>query len=122
MFMRQSGIWLILCQLMAILAKLLDMNFKFVLPNIYINFDIPTDFEVNQTQIGHCIPKNTPKILLKWPYLKTKFCPSVIQCKYGKSIFTLILRVLDKFIEKCRRSRLFGDRMANLGLIDFKIG
>ena len=44
MFMCQSGIWLILCKLMAILAKLLDMDFKFVLPNIYINFDT-TNFE-----------------------------------------------------------------------------
>ena len=34
-------IWPILCQFMAILAKLLDMDFKFVLPSIYINFDIP---------------------------------------------------------------------------------
>ena len=33
MFKRQSGIWPILCQLMAILAKLLDMDFKFVLPS-----------------------------------------------------------------------------------------
>ena len=48
-------------QLMAILAKLLDIDFKFVLPVIYINFDIQTNFEVNQTQIGHSIPKNTPK-------------------------------------------------------------
>ena len=29
MFLCQSGIWPILCQLMAILAKLLDMDFKF---------------------------------------------------------------------------------------------
>ena len=58
MFMRQSGIWPILCQLMAILAKLLDMDFKFVLPIIYINFDIQT----NQTQIGHSIPKITLKV------------------------------------------------------------
>ena len=57
----QSGIWPILCQLMAILAKLLDMDFKFVLPGIYINFDIKTKFEVNQTQRSHSIPKNTPK-------------------------------------------------------------
>ena len=62
MFMRQSGIWPILCQLMAILAKFLDTDFKFVLPSIYNNFDIQTNFEVNQTQIGHYIPKNTPKI------------------------------------------------------------
>ena len=46
---------------MAILAKLLDMGLKFVLPYIYINFDIQTNFEVNQTKIGHSIPKNTPK-------------------------------------------------------------
>ena len=57
----QSGIWLILCQLMAILAKLLDMDFKFVLPRIYINFDVQTNFEVNQTQISHSILKNTSK-------------------------------------------------------------
>ena len=37
------------------------MDFKFVLPSIYINFDIQINFEVNQTQIGHSIPKNTPK-------------------------------------------------------------
>ena len=29
------------------------MDFKIVLPSIYINFDIQTKFEVNQTQIGH---------------------------------------------------------------------
>ena len=49
--------WPILCQLMEILAKLLDMDVKFVLPYIYINYDIQTNFEVNQTQIGHSIPK-----------------------------------------------------------------
>ena len=38
-----------------------DINFKFVLPNIYINFDIQTKFEVNQTQTSHSIPKKTPK-------------------------------------------------------------
>ena len=37
------------------------MNFKFVLPLIYINFDILTKFGVNQTQIGYSIPKKTPK-------------------------------------------------------------
>ena len=60
MSMRQSGSWPILCQLMAILGKLVDMDFKFVLPRSYINFDIQTNFEVHQTQIGHSIPKNTP--------------------------------------------------------------
>ena len=38
-----------------------DMNFKFVLPFININFDIQTKFEVNQTQIGHSILQKTPK-------------------------------------------------------------
>ena len=61
MFMRQSGIWSIFCQLMAILTKLLDMDFKFVLPRIYSNFDIQTNFEVNQSQIIHSIPITTPK-------------------------------------------------------------
>ena len=56
----ESGIWPILCQLMAILAKLLEMDFKFVFSSIYFNFDIQTNFEVNQTEIGHYIP-NTPK-------------------------------------------------------------
>ena len=46
---------------MAILAKLLDIDFKFVLPSIYVNFDTRTNFEVNQTQISYSIPKNTPK-------------------------------------------------------------
>ena len=57
MFLCQSGIWPILCQLMAILANLIDTNFKFVFPSIYINFDIQT----NQTKIGHSILQNTPK-------------------------------------------------------------
>ena len=47
---------------MAILAKLLDMDFKFFLPSIYINVDIQTNFEVNKTQISHAIPKKTPKV------------------------------------------------------------
>ena len=57
MFIRQSGLffanWF--------LAKLLNMDFKFVLPRIYSNFDIQTNFEVNQTQIIHSIPIDTPK-------------------------------------------------------------
>ena len=42
-------------------VRSLDMDFKFVFPSIYINFDTQTNFEVNQTQISHSIPKNTPK-------------------------------------------------------------
>ena len=37
------------------------MDFKLVLPSIYINLDIQTKCEVNQTKIGHSIPKKTPK-------------------------------------------------------------
>ena len=35
---------------------LCDMNFKFVLPIIYIIFNIQPKFEVTQTHIGHSIP------------------------------------------------------------------
>ena len=85
MFLCQSGIWPILCQF---LAKLLDMEFKFVLPSIYIKFDIHINFEVNQTQSSHSISKNSPK----WPYLKTPFCPSVIHQKaYSSYIFQWII-------------------------------
>ena len=52
MFLCKHGIWPIFCQLMAILAILLDMDFKFVLPRIYINFHIHTNFEVKK-----CKPK-----------------------------------------------------------------
>ena len=49
---------------MAILGKLVDMNFKFVLPNSYINFDIQANFEVNQTKIN---VKNFEPIIQKKP-------------------------------------------------------
>ena len=61
MFLCKSGIWPILCQLMAFLANLLDMDLKFFFLSIYINFDTQTNFEVDQTQISHSIPKNIPK-------------------------------------------------------------
>ena len=64
---------------MAILGKLVDMDSKFVLPSSYITFDIQTNFEVNQTQIGHS--KLSSKKSQKWAYLKTPFCPSVIHQK-----------------------------------------
>ena len=71
-----------------------DMNFKFVLPYIYINFDIQTKFEVNQTQFqkthqsGHIskphfaqmsfTKKPTP------PTFSNEFVWNVQnQCKYG---------------------------------------
>ena len=132
MFLCQSGIWPILCQLMAILAKLLDMDFKFVLLGIYINFNTQTNFEVNQNQKSNSmdpktlqkitkmaisqnpiLPKcHSPKSLLLLHFLmnlseklRIKNRPRLV-C--AKSIFTLILNVSDKFIEKCR-SRLFGE-------------
>ena len=60
------------------------MNLKFVLLLIHINFDIQTKFEINQTQIGHSLPKKT-KNSPKRPYLKTSFCPSVIHQKAYKA-------------------------------------
>ena len=39
-----------------------DMDFKFVLPLIYINFDIKTNFELNWTQIDHFIHTNLQNI------------------------------------------------------------
>ena len=55
-----------------------DMDFTFVFPIIHSNFDIQT----NLKSIG---PKLTilflPQKSLKWPYLKSQFCPSVINQK-----------------------------------------
>ena len=79
----------ILCQLMATLGKLLDMDFKFVLPVSYNNCDIQTNFKVNNTQPG--LSQKILKKSLKWPYLKTPFCPSVIHEKaYSSYIFQWI--------------------------------
>ena len=39
-------------------------RYGLVLPGSYINIDIQTNFEVNQTQIGHSISTNTPKITI----------------------------------------------------------
>ena len=69
--------------LMAILAKLLDMDFKFVLPLIYINFNIQTNFEVNQTQIGNSIPKNTPIKITKMAISQNYILP---KCHLPKSL------------------------------------
>ena len=45
------------------------MDFKFALPIIYIHFDLQNDFEVNQTQIGHSIPKITEMAISQNPIL-----------------------------------------------------
>ena len=66
------------------------MNFKFVLPSININFDVQTEFEVNQTKIGSLNQKSTMISMCKIHiYVSEKF--------------------MEKFMEKCRRSRLFGE-------------
>ena len=67
-----------------------DMDFQLVLPNIHINFDIQTKFEVNQTQIGHSIPKKLQK-LTKVAISQNPICPSVIHQKaYSSYIFQWI--------------------------------
>ena len=81
MFLCQSGIWPILCQLMAILAKLLNMDFKIVFHSIYIDFDMQTNFEVNQTQISHYIPK----ILQKVTKMAISQIPILPKCHSSKS-------------------------------------
>ena len=58
------------------------MNFKFVLPLIYINFDIQTKFEVNQTQIGYSILEITPKIT----EMAISQNPSLPKCHSPKSL------------------------------------
>ena len=68
MFLCQSGIWPIL----------FDVDFKFVLPSININFDIQTKFEVNQTQIGHSVPKKLTKVAISFVRLFG-------ECHLGKS-------------------------------------
>ena len=85
MSMYQSGIWPILCQSMAISGKLVDMDFKFVLPCSYIIFEIRTNFEVNQTQICHSIPKNTKMAISQNPILP--------KCQLPKSLLLLHLRL-----------------------------
>ena len=54
MFLPKSGIWPILCQLMAILAKCVEIWTSNL---FYIDFDMKTKFEVHQTKIGHSIHK-----------------------------------------------------------------
>ena len=72
---------------MAILANLLDMNFKFVFPTININFDTQTNCEVYQTQISHSIPKNTPKNHQSGHISKPRFWSVIHQKAYSSFIF-----------------------------------
>ena len=76
---------------MAILANLLDMDFKFVFPSIYINFDTQTNLEVNQTKIGHSILQNTPKTYQSGHISKPHFAQvSFTKKAYSSYIFRWI--------------------------------
>ena len=79
-----------------------DINIKFVLPSIYINFDIQTTFEVNQTQIGHSIPKENPK-LTKVAISQNQILP---KCHSPKSL--LLLHFSINFSETFRKIGFWG--------------
>ena len=59
------------------------MNFKFVLPSIQINVDIQTKFEVNQTQIGHSMPKKLTKVAIS----QNSILPKCHFLDFGLNIF-----------------------------------
>ena len=61
------------------------MDFKLVLPSIYINFDIQTKFEVNQTQIGY----STQKKLQKLTKVAISQNPILPKCHSPKSLLLL---------------------------------
>ena len=117
MFLCQSGIWPILCKLMAILAKLLDMDFKFV---FFPAFILTSIYKPILKSIRPKLAILSPKILQKVTKMAISQNPILPKChssiffgglnqKSALIIYTLILNVSDKFIEKCRRSRLFGE-------------
>ena len=66
--------------------KLVDKDFRFVLPGSYLNFDIQTNFEVNQTEIGHSIPKNSFKKINKMAISQNQILPN---CHSPKSLLHL---------------------------------
>ena len=127
-FLCQSGIWPILCQLMPILAKLLDMDFKFV---FFPAFILTLIYKPILKSIRPKLAILSPKILQKVTKMAISQNPILPKCHSSKSpanfgfwtqfffgglnqksaliIYILILNVSDKFIEKCRRSRLFGE-------------
>ena len=98
MFLCQSGIWPILCQLMAILAKLLDMDFKFVLLRIYINFDIHTNLILKSIRPKLAIL--SPKILQKLTKVAISQNPILPKCHSPKSL--LLLHFSTNFSETFR--------------------
>ena len=59
-----------------------DMNLIFLLPLIYINFNIQTKFEANQTNIGCFIPKKLTKMAISQN-------PILPKCHSPKSLLLL---------------------------------
>ena len=82
MFMPQRGIWPILCQLMAILAKLLDIDFKFVLPHIYINLIYKPILKSIRPKLAII----SPKILQKITKMAISQNPILPKCHSPKSL------------------------------------
>ena len=52
-----------------------DVDFRFVLPSIYIGFDVQTDLRVNRTQIGHFVPKLPKRAISQNPILPKFYSP-----------------------------------------------
>ena len=88
--------WPILCQFIAILTKCFEIWTS--------NFFCPLFDRLRYTN-------QVWSQSLKWPYLKFPFCPCVIHQKD-----------LSPKSKKTRFSDFSGDRIANLGLIDFQLG
>ena len=85
-FTRQSGIWPILCQLMAILAKCFEIwtsHLFFPLFTLILIYE-PILKSIMQTQIRHIIPKKS----LKWPYLNSPI-PILPKCHSLKGLLLL---------------------------------
>ena len=66
--MRQSGVWPILCQLMAILGNLVDMDFKFVCPAVTLTLVYKPILKSIRPKLAILSPKilqcHSPKSLL----------------------------------------------------------
>ena len=80
------------------------MDFKFVLPCSYITFDIQTNFEVDQIQIGHAIPKNTPKNHYNGQSISQN--PILPKCHSPKYLLLLLnfIAVLYYILELCTKN------------------
>ena len=81
-FLCQSGIWPILCQLMAILAKLLDMDFKFV---FFPAFILTLIYKPILKSIRPKLAILSPKILQKVTKMAISQNPILPKCHSSKS-------------------------------------